>query len=149
AFDATDFHEFCDRIRRFLGLKDEKLAFVGEPKIDGLSISLTYNEKKFVRGATRGDGAEGEDVTANLMTMDAIPHTLKGPAPARIEIRGEVFMTKDDFLALNAAQEKAGQRLFANPRNAAAGSLRQLDASITASRRLSFFAYAMGEASEA
>jgi DNA ligase (NAD+) len=149
AFDGSDFHEFCDRIRRFLGLKEEKLAFVGEPKIDGLSISLTYEAGKFVRGATRGDGAEGEEVTANLLTMDAVPRTLKGAVPARIEIRGEVFMTKADFLALNAAQEKAGQRLFANPRNAAAGSLRQLDASITAGRRLSFFAYAMGEASEA
>ncbi len=147
-FDAEEFAEFCQRIRRFLGLKDEKLVFVGEPKIDGLSISLTYEGGKFLRGATRGDGAEGEEVTANLLTMDAVPRTLKGQAPARIEIRGEVFMTKADFLALNAAQEKAGQRLFANPRNAAAGSLRQLDASITAGRRLSFFAYAMGEASE-
>jgi DNA ligase (NAD+) len=147
-FDAADFAEFCDRIRRFLGLRDEQLTFVGEPKIDGLSISLTYEGGKFVRGATRGDGAEGEDVTANLMTLSAVPRSLKGHAPARIEIRGEVFMTKADFLTLNAAQEKAGQRLFANPRNAAAGSLRQLDASITAGRRLSMFAYAMGETTE-
>jgi DNA ligase (NAD+) len=147
-FDAADFSDFCDRIRRFLGLKDEALAFVGEPKIDGLSISLSYQAGKFVRGATRGDGSEGEDVTANLQTMQAVPRTLKGRAPARIEIRGEVFMTKADFLALNAAQEKAGQKIFANPRNAAAGSLRQLDSSITAGRRLSLFAYAMGETSE-
>jgi len=147
-FDAEGFTDFCDRVRRFLAVKDEALAFVGEPKIDGLSISLSYEGGKFVRGATRGDGTEGEDVTANLQTMQAVPRTLKGRAPARIEIRGEVFMTKADFLALNAAQEAAGQKLFANPRNAAAGSLRQLDAGITASRRLSLFAYAMGETSE-
>ncbi len=148
AFDAADFSEFCDRARRFLGLKNEPLAFVGEPKIDGLSISLTYEGGHLVRGATRGDGLEGEDVTANVLTLDAIPKKLHGPAPARIEIRGEVFMTKADFLALNAAQELAGDKIFANPRNAAAGSLRQLDASITAARPLSMFAYAMGEASE-
>ncbi len=146
AFAPDDFAEFCDRARRFLGLKDA-LAFVAEPKIDGLSISLTYDEGKFVRGATRGDGSEGEDVTANLRTMDAVPNRLHGEAPARIEIRGEVFMTKADFLALNAAQEAAGGKIFANPRNAAAGSLRQLDSRITASRRLSLFAYAMGQAS--
>jgi DNA ligase (NAD+) len=149
AFAPGDFAEFCDRVRRFLNLKDEALAFVGEPKIDGLSISLTYEHGQFVRGATRGDGTEGEDVTANLRTMAAVPAKLKGNAPARIEIRGEVFMTKADFLALNAAQEAAGQKIFANPRNAAAGSLRQLDASITAGRRLSLFAYAMGESSNA
>jgi DNA ligase (NAD+) len=147
-FGAEDFHEFCARARRFLGLKDG-LSFVGEPKIDGLSINLTYEHGRFVRGATRGDGLEGEDVTANLRTMKALPLRLKGHAPVLIEIRGEVFMTKADFLAMNAAQEAAGQRLFANPRNAAAGSLRQLDARITAGRRLSLFAYAMGEASEA
>jgi DNA ligase (NAD+) len=148
AFAAADFAEFCERVRRFLGLKEEKLAFVGEPKIDGLSISLTYEAGRLVRGATRGDGLVGEDVTANVRTLAAIPPRLKGKAPARIEIRGEVFMTKADFLALNAAQEAAGQKLFANPRNAAAGSLRQLDSRITATRPLSMFAYAMGEASE-
>jgi DNA ligase (NAD+) len=148
AFDAADFAEFCERARRFLGLKDEPLAFVGEPKIDGLSISLTYEAGRLVRGATRGDGVEGEDVTANVRTLKSIPSRLKGAAPARIEIRGEVFMTKADFLALNEAQDAAGQKLFANPRNAAAGSLRQLDARITAARPLSMFAYAMGEASE-
>ena len=147
AFDAAEFGEFCDRARRFLGLSG-KLAFVGEPKIDGLSINLTYEHGHFVCGATRGDGAEGEDVTANLRTMTALPATLKGRAPALIEIRGEVFMTKADFLALNEAQAEAGGKIFANPRNAAAGSLRQLDARITAGRRLSLLAYAQGEASE-
>jgi DNA ligase (NAD+) len=149
AFDATEFAEFCARVRRFLGAKEAVLRFVAEPKIDGLSINLTYEHGTFVRGATRGDGIEGEDVTANLLTLKTLPHRLKGHAPARIEIRGEVFMSKADFLALNAAQEAAGERLFANPRNAAAGSLRQLDASITARRPLSLFAYAMGQASEA
>jgi DNA ligase (NAD+) len=150
ALDEKEFTEFWTRARRFLGLaSDAPLALVAEPKIDGLSINLTYEHGRFVRGATRGDGMEGEDVTANLRTMtQAVPLRLSGPAPALIEIRGEVFMTKPDFLALNAAQEKAGERLFANPRNAAAGSLRQLDARITAGRRLSLFAYAMGEASE-
>jgi DNA ligase (NAD+) len=149
AFSPEDFAEFCARVRRFLGLAaDAPLAMVGEPKIDGLSISLTYENGMFLRGATRGDGAEGEDVTENLRTLAALPKTLQGEAPALIEIRGEVFMTKADFLALNATQAEAGQRLFANPRNAAAGSLRQLDATITAGRPLSLFAYAMGEASE-
>ncbi|MBV9812609.1 MAG: NAD-dependent DNA ligase LigA, partial [Acetobacteraceae bacterium] len=148
AFDADDFAEFVARARRFLGLHEETLALVGEPKIDGLSISLSYEDGRLVRGATRGDGAEGEDVTANLRTQASVPQKLKGKTPARIEIRGEVFMSKADFLAMNAAQEAAGQRLFANPRNAAAGSLRQLDVRITASRTLSLFAYAMGEASE-
>jgi DNA ligase (NAD+) len=147
AFAAGDFTEFCDRARRFLGLTDG-LTFVAEPKIDGLSINLTYENGVFMRGATRGDGREGEDVTANLRTMGAVPLSLAGEAPARIEIRGEVFMTKSDFLALNAAQEAAGAKIFANPRNAAAGSLRQLDPRITAGRRLSLFAYAMGQASE-
>jgi DNA ligase (NAD+) len=146
AFSPEDFREFCDRVRRFLGLK-EALAFVGEPKIDGLSISLTYDHGVFVRGATRGDGSIGEDVTANLRTMGAVPERLAGDTPANIEIRGEVFMTKADFLALNAAQDAAGGKIFANPRNAAAGSLRQLDWRITAGRRLSLFAYAMGHTS--
>jgi DNA ligase (NAD+) len=149
AFATADFEEFEARIRRFLGFKtDSALHFVAEPKLDGLSISLTYEKGKLLAAATRGDGFEGEEVTANIRTLGSVPQTLKGEAPARIEIRGEVLMTKADFLALNAAQERAGERLFANPRNAAAGSLRQLDARITASRPLSFFAYAMGEASE-
>jgi DNA ligase (NAD+) len=149
AFSAGDFAEFCARARRFLGLKDEKLRFVGEPKIDGLSISLTYENGRLTRGATRGDGAEGEDVTANLRTISSVPERLRGKAPDLIEIRGEIFMTKADFLALNEAQAKSGGKVFANPRNAAAGSLRQLDPAVTASRPLSLFAYAMGEASEA
>jgi DNA ligase (NAD+) len=149
AFDEADFRDFLGRARRFLGLRpDAPLAMAAEPKIDGLSINLTYEHGSFARGATRGDGTEGEDVTANLHTMSAVPKRLKGNAPALIEIRGEVFMTKTDFLALNEAQAAAGQRVFANPRNAAAGSLRQLDARITAGRKLSLFAYAMGEASE-
>jgi DNA ligase (NAD+) len=149
AFAPEDFVEFDTRARRFLGLPaDAPLPIVAEPKIDGLSISITYEDGRLAFGATRGDGAVGEDVTANLRTIRSVPATLKGPAPALIEIRGEVFMTKADFLALNAAQEEAGHRLFANPRNAAAGSLRQLDPSITAARPLSLFAYAMGEASE-
>ena len=148
-FDEGDFHEFLTRARRFLGLaSDQPLALVGEPKIDGLSINLTYERGHFVRGATRGDGMEGEDVFENLRTIKAVPQRLHGRAPEFIEIRGEVFMMKADFLALNEAQAAAGQRLFANPRNAAAGSLRQLDTAITAGRALSLFAYAMGEASE-
>jgi DNA ligase (NAD+) len=149
AMSADEFAEFCARARRFVGLAtDAPLAFVGEPKIDGLSINLTYEHGRFVRGATRGDGAEGEDVTTNLRTMKTVPDKLKGKAPALIEIRGEVFMSKADFIALNETQATAGQKVFANPRNAAAGSLRQLDARITAERPLSLFAYAQGEASE-
>ncbi|HVY18198.1 MAG TPA: NAD-dependent DNA ligase LigA [Rhodopila sp.] len=147
AFDAAEFGEFCARAKRFLG-RTEPLAFVAEPKIDGLSISLTYENGRFVRGATRGDGTEGEDVSANLRTLKSIPDRLHGHAPALIEIRGEVFMTKADFLALNESQAAAGAKVFANPRNAAAGSLRQLDVRITAGRPLSLFAYAQGESSE-
>lgn len=147
AFDAAEFVEFCARAKRFLG-RTEPLTFVAEPKIDGLSISLTYEHGHFVRGATRGDGTEGEDVTTNLRTMKSLPQRLSGPAPALIEIRGEVFMTKADFLALNQAQALAGSKVFANPRNAAAGSLRQLDVSVTAGRPLSLFAYAQGESTE-
>jgi len=150
AFAAEDFADFVARARRFLGLaEDAALDFVGEPKIDGLSISLTYEHGVFVRGATRGDGAEGEDVTENLRTVKSIPARLHGAAPALIEIRGEVFLRKDDFLRLNETQAAAGDKIFANPRNAAAGSLRQLDVKITASRPLSLFAYAMGQSSEA
>ena len=149
AFGPLEFEEFVARARRFLGLPaDAPLPVVGEPKIDGLSINLTFENGVLTQAATRGDGVEGEDVTANVRTIAAIPNELRGPAPARIEIRGEVFMTKADFLALNATQLEAGLKLLANPRNGAAGSLRQLDARITASRKLSMFAYAMGEASE-
>jgi DNA ligase (NAD+) len=147
AFDAGDFAEFCARAKRFLG-RPEPLVVVAEPKIDGLSINLTYEQGRLIRGATRGDGTEGEDVTANLRTMKSVPERLQGKAPALIEIRGEVFMTKADFLKLNETQAAAGSKVFANPRNAAAGSLRQLDASITAHRPLSLFAYAQGESSE-
>ena len=148
AFSPGEFDEFCARIRRFLGLSaDTPLPMVAEPKIDGLSISLTYERGRFTSGATRGDGMQGEDVTANLRTLRGLPQTLHGEAPAFIEIRGEVFISKADFLALNEAQAAAGARSFANPRNAAAGSLRQLDASITQGRPLALFAYAMGEAS--
>jgi DNA ligase (NAD+) len=149
AFASEDFIEFEARIRRFLGLKDETaLRFVAEPKLDGLSLSITYENGTLTAAATRGDGFEGELVTENVRTLASVPERLQGKAPARMEIRGEVLMTKADFLKLNAAQERAGEKIFANPRNAAAGSLRQLDARITASRPLSFFAYAVGEASE-
>ena len=146
-FDREAFESFITRAARFLGMEQgdaPALRFVGEPKIDGLSISLTYEQGVFTRGTTRGDGTEGEDVTANLRTLRGLPMALSAPYPDLIEIRGEVFLSKADFLALNAAQEAAGKRLFANPRNAAAGSLRQLDSSITAQRPLSLFAYAQG-----
>lgn len=143
-FDEAEFVEFTDRIRRFLGLQGAPLEFVAEPKIDGLSVSLTYKNRLFVYAATRGDGMEGEDVTANILTLSGLPQSLPDDAPNFIEIRGEVYMTKADFLALNETQE----RQFANPRNAAAGSLRQLDPTVTAKRKLSLFAYAQGEASQ-
>ena len=152
AFDREDVEAFFVRVRRILeserGLKpDQAIDIVGEPKIDGLSIALRYEKGKFVRGATRGDGTEGEDVTANLMTLDDVPRTLKGKAPSVLEVRGEIYMARTDFMKLNAAREKAGEALFANPRNSAAGSLRQLDPTVTASRPLRFFAYALGEKS--
>ncbi len=147
AFASEDFVDFVERAQRFLG-QTAPFSFVGEPKIDGLSISLTYINGELAFAATRGDGTEGEDVTANIRAIPSIPTRLHGHAPARIEIRGEVFIAKADFLALNAKQEAAAQKIFANPRNAAAGSLRQLDPTITASRPLRLFAYAMGETSE-
>jgi len=143
AFEEEDVREFGARIRRFLDMETGEIAFSAEPKIDGLSISLLYENGVFVRGATRGDGEEGEDVTANLKTIREIPQKLSGSAPARIEVRGEIYMTRADFLAMNRAQEEAGDKVFANPRNAAAGSLRQLDWTITAKRPLRFFAYAV------
>ncbi|MDG6094721.1 NAD-dependent DNA ligase LigA [Acetobacter sp. AN02] len=150
-FDREEFDGFLGRAARFLGLSDEDkeaLVLVGEPKIDGLSISLTYEGCKLVSGVTRGDGTEGENVTANLRTIRGIPHELPADAPDLIEIRGEIFLGKSDFLALNEAQAAAGQKIFANPRNAAAGSLRQLDPSVTARRPLALFAYAMGVCSD-
>jgi len=149
AFDGDDVREFVDRIRRFLNLSaDDPVAFTAEPKIDGLSISLRYKGGRFVEAAPRGDGTEGENVTANVKTMDDVPDALSGKhVPDVIDIRGEIFIGHEEFAALNAEQERNGHKAFANPRNAAAGSLRQLDPTITASRPLRFFAYAWGEAS--
>jgi len=150
AFTEQDVVDFVDRVRRFLRLpENEIVAFSAEPKIDGLSMSLRYENCELVSGATRGDGAEGEDVTANIRTLEDIPHTLEGRGvPAVCEVRGEVYMTKHAFLALNKRQAETGGQIFANPRNSAAGSLRQKDPAITASRPLGFFAYAWGEMSE-
>ncbi|CAO3354364.1 NAD-dependent DNA ligase LigA [Azospirillum melinis] len=149
AFAPEDVAEFDARVRRFLGLSDDApLTFVAEPKIDGLSCSLRYEKGELVLAATRGDGAEGENVTANVRTIRDVPQRLPAPFPEVLEVRGEVYMSRDDFLAMNAARAEKGEQLFANPRNAAAGSLRQLDSSITASRPLCFFGYALGEVSE-
>src|SRR6202171_595822 len=150
AFAEEDVVDFVGRIRRFLKLADDdKIAFSAEPKIDGLSMSLRYEGGELVTAATRGDGAEGEDVTANLRTLEDVPKKLKGRnVPDVCEVRGEVYMTKHAFLALNERQKAAGDTIFANPRNSAAGSLRQKDSSITASRPLGFFAYAWGQMSE-
>ena len=149
AFAEDDVVDFVGRIRRFLRLgSDEEITFSAEPKIDGLSMSLRYQNGELVTGATRGDGSEGEDVTANVKTLEDIPHRLKGKnVPVVCEVRGEVYMTKHAFLALNKRQAAIGGQVFANPRNSAAGSLRQKDPSITASRPLGFFAYAWGEMS--
>ncbi len=149
AFTDADADEFVGRIRRFLNLAPTAtVCFVAEPKVDGLSCSLRYEDGRLVLAATRGNGAEGEDVTANVRTIASVPQTLKAPYPAVLEVRGEVYMAKSDFLALNAERERAGEDLFANPRNAAAGSLRQQDPRETAKRKLSMFAYALGEVSE-
>ncbi|GLO78306.1 NAD-dependent DNA ligase LigA [Sulfitobacter pontiacus] len=144
AFEDEDVVDFDARIRKYLGLPSgTPLAFTAEPKIDGLSLSLRYENGELVQAATRGDGAVGENVTANARTIDTIPTRIKG-APALLEVRGEVYMRHDDFDALNARQTANGGKTFANPRNAAAGSLRQLDAEITRARPLAFFAYAWG-----
>ena len=149
AFAEDDVVDFAARIRRFLRLgDDDKIDFSAEPKIDGLSMSLRYEGGELVTAATRGDGAEGEDVTANIRTLKDVPKLLKGRnVPEVCEVRGEVYMTKQAFLALNERQKAAGDTVFANPRNSAAGSLRQKDAAITASRPLGFFAYAWGQMS--
>ena len=150
-FSEEELRDFVGGLRRFLKeLRDDPaiaIEFVAEPKIDGLSVSLRYENGELVTGATRGDGAVGEDVTENLRTLDEIPKTLEG-APGVLEVRGEVYMTRPDFLEMNERQEAAGEKVFANPRNAAAGSLRQLDSAITAARPLKLFAYGWGELSE-
>src|SRR5215216_1053512 len=148
AFAEQDVLDFVGRIERFLKLSDDKIDFSAEPKIDGLSMSLRYEGGELVTAATRGDGAVGEDVTANIRTLEDVPHRLKGRnIPDICEVRGEVYMTKHAFLALNERQKAAGDTIFANPRNSAAGSLRQKDPSITASRPLGFFAYSWAEMS--
>jgi len=150
AMADEDVRDFVARIRRFLKLGDDaKITFSAEPKIDGLSMSLRYERGELVTAATRGDGTEGEDVTANIKTLKDVPHRLRGRhVPAVTEVRGEVYMTKQAFLALNERQKAADEQTFANPRNSAAGSLRQKDPAITAARPLGFFAYAWGEMSE-
>ena len=148
AFSAEEVEEWVARVRRFLSLADDApLAFTAEDKIDGLSCSLRYEKGVLVRAATRGDGQVGEDVTPNVAFIPDIPQSIAGEVPDVFEVRGEVYMAKADFLALNAAQEDAGGKLFANPRNAAAGSLRQKDATVTAKRPLKFWAHGWGAAS--
>jgi DNA ligase (NAD+) len=146
-FTEEDARDFVSRIRRFLDLDEgEAVEVTAEPKIDGLSISLRYENRRLVQAATRGDGYEGEKVTANVMTIPDVPKRLAAGAPELVEVRGEIYMSHRDFAALNEKQNQAGEKVFANPRNAAAGSLRQLDPAITAGRPLRFFAYAWGEA---
>ena len=150
AFSEEDVRDFAARAKRFLGLEEgAAMAFTAEPKIDGLSAAVRYEDGMFVQGATRGDGRVGEDVTRNLRTLDDVPAKLSGSGwPNVLEVRGEVYIEHDAFAAMNAAQEAAGDKLYMNPRNAAAGSLRQIDPAITDSRPLRMFAYAWGEVSE-
>ena len=150
AFTQSDVADFVTRIKKFLGLGDDgSVAITAEPKIDGLSLSLTYEKGELVRAATRGDGQIGEDVTANALTIEDIPKTLAGEGwPSLVDIRGEIYMSHEDFAALNIREEEAGRKTFANPRNAAAGGLRQLDSKISADRKLRFFAYSGGQASD-
>ena len=148
-FSQEDVADFVASVYRFLGrLPDNSIAFTAEPKIDGLSMSIRYENGRMVNAATRGDGTTGENVTANIRTIKEIPQALPAGAPAVVEVRGEVYMAKSDFLALNAQMEAEGKQTYVNPRNTAAGSLRQLDAKVTASRKLKFFAYAWGEMSD-
>lgn len=148
-FSQEDVQDFVAGVYRFLGrLPDQSIAFTAEPKIDGLSMSIRYENGRLVTAATRGDGTTGENVTANIRTIAEIPNELPKGVPAIVEIRGEVYMAKSDFLALNRQMEAEGKQTYVNPRNTAAGSLRQLDAKVTASRKLKFFAYAWGEMSE-
>ncbi|MBB3540714.1 MULTISPECIES: NAD-dependent DNA ligase LigA [unclassified Rhizobium] len=148
-FSQEDVQDFVASVYRFLGrLPDQSIAFTAEPKIDGLSMSIRYENRRMVSAATRGDGTTGENVTANIRTIKEIPQTLPASAPAVVEVRGEVYMAKSDFLALNKQMEAEGKQTYVNPRNTAAGSLRQLDAKVTASRKLKFFAYAWGEISD-
>lgn len=149
AFEDQEIDDFFERIRKFLKLAhDSPVEIVAEPKIDGISCSLRYEDGKIVMAATRGDGAEGEDITANVRTIRDVPQTLKGKPPRILEVRGEIYMRRDEFAQMNTQQEKSGKSLFANPRNAAAGSVRQLDAKITAARPLHFFGYALGDISD-
>ena len=149
-FDEDEVVEFMNRLHKFLGLPaDAPIDIVAEPKIDGLGYSAVYENGHFVRGATRGDGSVGEDITENLKTISELPQTLKtedlfSQVPSLLDVRGEVYMRKSDFLALNEEQKAKNDKVFANPRNAAAGSLRQLDSSVTAKRKLSIFSYARG-----
>lgn len=144
AFSESDVENFLQRIERFLGTVGRRLTFTAEPKIDGLSASLRYEDGVLVKGATRGDGETGEDVTSNLKTISDIPHRLKKISPKILEVRGEVYMARSDFLKLNESNQKEGKAIFANPRNAAAGSVRQIDPTVTAARPLRFFAWGWG-----
>lgn len=149
AFESQDVSDFMERIRNFLKLPaSESIEIVTEPKIDGLSCSIRYEQGRFVQAATRGDGATGEDITENVRTISDVPKMIEGNVPEVLEVRGEIYMRRDEFMRLNATQEKTGGKIFANPRNAAAGSVRQLNPQVSAARPLRFFGYALGQVSE-